>query len=799
MAKKSKFRKRQPLSQAEASQNTPPQTSPGDVIGIELRKILVWGVIAAITVYCLLFLMTPFGPLDERMTRPERFLRFDFFTRLLDPGYWYFAWFGDTNTFSLDDAYHIIGLTASIAMMVFAIGFSVLLAFRMTKRLSKCECFVFSSAIGFSILSTILLFVGLFGGLNSLLLKLGLMLCAFAGVLMTWCVLIFYLTKLQYSGVINIKDLPRRLIQSRFNIFVLVLAVPSLLILLFGGMLPPVEYDVTSYHIPGARHFFETGRIDFVSNNVYVNMPFAAEMFYVCGMIMTGDWYVGTLVGKLLIAYCTVLAGLGVYAFGKRLHSARAGLIGFLLYVSLPWVSWVSTAGLIDCMFGMYLLLAVFAMFLYVSSRHNDGTSAAEENPLQNECRPMLYLAGYMAGCAAACKYTAVPFLVLPLGAFALFYVCKRPDALRFRCDKRAVRTLGLFVLSITLACGLWYGKNLVETGNPTYPLMYGLFGDRTDTWDAAKNSRWQAAHSSTDFSAQCLARDAKTVLFGSDWLAPALVPLALLPFLRRRQNRECVALALYLFYYLVLWWLLTHRLERFWVPVLPIAAVLAGVGAMFFAKTIKVSEVQRNKIFGGGHGVTALPFSGAIFIGLLLTFNTCYVFFPDALSAPGKYSRFGFGVDAARLDPARVASPLIPYFNAHPPAGKLLLVGDAEVFDYDVPVLYNTCFDDTPFDALLFETDRDRKTDGAAPRMRSPDEMRRRLKEAGVSHIVVNWSELARFRSPGNYGYTSDLVQPAVFDQLTRLGVLRRVPNVSESPDGIPALSGQVVYEVVP
>ena len=74
---------------------------------------------------------------------------------------------------------------------------------------------------------------------------------------------------------------------------------------------------------------------------------------------------------------------------------------------------------------------------------------------------------------------------------------------------------------------------------------------------------------------------------------------------------------------------------------------------------------------------------------------------------------------------------------------------------------------------------------------MRSPEAIRKRLKEADVSYIIVNWTELSRFRSPGNYGYTSELVQPEVFERLVRLGILQRVSN-------IPSLPGQVIYEVV-
>ena len=786
------------------SGNALKQQAANDVIGIELRKLFYWAVVAGIVLYCLLFLMTPFGPFDDRVQRPERFLRLDFFLQLLDPEYLKYAWFGDVNTFSLSEAYHnVIKGAAGIAAVAFSIGFFVLSVFRVTKHLSKCECFVFSSATGFSILSTLLLVIGLCGGLNSDVTKLGILLCLIVGVFFVHAVMIFCLVKLQFSGAMSVKKLSQRLSQSRFNTFVFLLAVPSLLILLFGGLLPPVEYDVTSYHAPGARHFYETGHITFAPHNVYTNMPFAAEMFFVLGMIVSGDWYLGTLIGKLIISYCTLIAGIGVYAFAKRLHSSQAGMVSFLLYVSLPWVSWVSTAGLIDCVFGMYLLLAVFALYLYVQSRRSveqnpAATNAANDTQSPIGHRSLLYLTAYMAGSAAACKYTAVPFLVLPMCIAALYFAGKRPLANPWRFDRRAAATLGLFALSVALPSGLWYAKNVYHTDNSTYPLMYNVFGDRTGTWDAAKNERWHAAHSSTDYSGPQFVRDCKRTLFASDWLAPVLVPLALLPFLRRKQSCDMLVLAAYIAFYLALWWLLTHRLERFWVPILPLITVLAGIGAMFFTQpNASPQHETRHRTW-------------PVVIVILLLFNTAYTFFPNAVSAPGKYSRFGFGVEAARVDPNRVM-PLVLYFNANPPQGKLLLIGDAEVFDYAIPVLYNTCFDDTLFDELFFDLDGKQGSDQTRnllskvnpetthdvvlPPLRSVDDMRQRLREQGISHIVVNWAELARFRSQGNYGYTSDLVQPHVFDQLVQLGVLQPMPRASESPNGIPTLPEQFIY----
>ena len=105
-----------------------------------------------------------------------------------------------------------------------------------------------------------------------------------------------------------------------------------------------------------------------------------------------------------------------------------------------------------------------------------------------------------------------------------------------------------------------------------------------------------------------------------------------------------------------------------------------------------------------------------------------------------------------------------------------MLLIGDAQPFDLEVPVLYNTVFDDSIFEQLV--------------RDRSPDEIRAALAERKVGYLYVHWGEIARYRSPGNYGFT-DFVQPSVFARLIREGVL--------APP-LPALEGHPgqVYQVL-
>jgi hypothetical protein len=97
-----------------------------------------------------------------------------------------------------------------------------------------------------------------------------------------------------------------------------------------------------------------------------------------------------------------------------------------------------------------------------------------------------------------------------------------------------------------------------------------------------------------------------------------------------------------------------------------------------------------------------------------------------------------------------------------------VLLVGDAQPFDLEVPAAYNTVFDDSVFEQLA--------------RGRTPAEVHRALAERRLSHILVDWAEVARYRSPGNYGFTR-FVEPGIFQRLVTAGVLAEVPRMKDNP----------------
>ncbi len=526
------------------------------------------------------------------------------------------------------------------------------------------------------------------------------------------------------------------------------LAVPFVLAIVLAAMLPPLDFDVREYHLQAPKEFFQQGRITFLPHNVYGNMPLGAEMLALLAMVISGDWWLGALAGKTVIAAFTPLCALALLAAGRRFFSAGAGVVAALAYISIPWVVGISTSGLIEGATACYLFLAVYALLL----KTNRGAA----------------LSGFFAGAAVATKYPAALFVLLPLGVWVAFVGFSKRGSARLAADgtsahggsrhlsffraavPAAAKRLSLFLLAAAVSCGPWFAKNWVFTGNPTYPLLYEAFDGKT--WNEEKNQRWNEVHRPHDFSPKALSRDIESVVLTSEWLSPLVVPLAALAllglFFKDRPLAASQSLILMLSAYVVFviaaWWLCTHRIDRFWMPILPVVALLAGAGACW--------NVER-----WWRGLLRGLLIASLAANFLLASSAIW------------YNAWFVPLDDLRNDPRRIGQ-WHWYFNTRLAGDRLLAVGDAAVFDLQSPVSYNTCFDDCIFEQLVKD--------------KTATEVRAELLSRNIAYIYVNWSEIDRYRSPGNYGFT-DFVQPAVFDRLVSQGVLEPLPIAFQGDSG--------------
>ena len=264
-----------------------------------------------------------------------------------------------------------------------------------------------------------------------------------------------------------------------------------------------------------------------------------------------------------------------------------------------------------------------------------------------------------------ATKYPGVLFVALPLTVWIAGVLARR--------WRTAWQPLGVFALAGIAGCGLWFAKNWVLAGNPTYPLGYGLFGGLT--WSAEKAAMWNRVHVPTDFSLWTLATDVVRVLAGSEWLSPVVLPLAMLGFAVRGARRLTAGLWLYFAFIVTAWWIAALRIDRYWISALILLALAGGMGAIW----------ERSRAWRWSLGAVLV-------VGLV--YNFC------AANIALVYKPLFVSLARLRTDPARV-NPWHRWFNAHAQGGRVLLVGEAQVFDLEMPILYNTWLDDSIFASI--------------------------------------------------------------------------------------------------
>jgi hypothetical protein len=561
---------------------------------------------------------------------------------------------------------------------------------------------------------------------------------------------------------------------SGLPIVCLAAVAPFLLAMLLGAMLPSTDFDVKAYHLEGPKEYFLQGQVTFLPHNVYTSFPFLTEMLSLLGMVLKDDWYMGALVGKSVLMSFAPLTAIGLFAAARRCFNASAGWLCVLLYLSTPWVYRISIIAYAEGGLTFYLFATVLSVIWTLTP---DETSV----PIR---RSMVLLCGLLAGSAVACKYPGVLSVAIPLGGFLLLAAWRTQtatqeatsandttQALSAPVRLRGVAvTAGLFTLGTLITFGPWMAKNIAETGNPVYPLLYNVFGG-TD-WDPASHRKWQQGHPPTIVLLGDQARDLVSnlgtrivdVVARSDWQNPLLFGAAPLALLWWGRRKFVAAVWSYIGWLFLSWWALTHQIDRFWVPMLPVGALLAGAGLAALLRghsdVLSDGEPPRRRWFSW------LVATGASFVvGLCVLFNLAYI-----TTYLCGYNAYLIDLETARRN---VMHPGIALLHERlPPDANVLFVGEAQVFDAEFDYVYNTVFDE-----CLFERWTSAAIPGLSPAaqpLRSAGQIRETLAEHGITHVFVNWSEILRYRT--TYGYT-EYVSPQRFRDLEQAGVLEPVP----------------------
>lgn len=573
---------------------------------------------------------------------------------------------------------------------------------------SRLLSFVFSAGLGISACSLTTLLLGWFAFLDRTIFVTALTIPVVAEVAM----------RLFSKSESVDQSAPTRSQMTRLKWFVILAVAPFLCLMFLGAMLPSVDFDVKEYHLQGPKEFYLAGQITMLPHNVYTSMPFLTEMLSLSGMVLCDDWYLGALAGKTVLASFAVLTSMCVFAIAREYFSSTAAWIAALVHLTTPWTYRISIIAYVEGGLSFFVAASVLAVIR--------ATRCIEQDRQR-----WVFLAGVMTGSAMSCKYPGLISAVIPCWVWLVVARWKST-----RCAKQLCSTTIVFGFGVIAAVGPWLIKNTIETGNPVYPLAYEMFGGID--WDDQLNEKWKTGHSPDNYALSDLGEKAIDVLAKSDWLSPLLFGLALITLCSVRRNPALLSLWLFVGYLFASWWVLTHRLDRFWIPLIPIVAVLAGAGV----EMCMSRRWLRNMLIAT--------------TGVLVLFNLGFI----STGLCG-YNQYLIDLEYARNARGRASSVIAVLNRTLPDNSKVLFVGHADVFDAEFDHQYNTVFDYS----LIEQYCR-----GDATPLRTADEIREKFTSNGITHVCVNWRQIIRYRT--TYGYTA-FVAPKLFDELQRSGVL--------------------------
>jgi 4-amino-4-deoxy-L-arabinose transferase-like glycosyltransferase len=524
------------------------------------------------------------------------------------------------------------------------------------------------------------------------------------------------------------------------------LLVPGIAMLLVAACCPPgtlwrVEafgYDVTSYHLQLPREWLDAGWMGGLEHNVYSFLPSLIEGVYLMIGTMSGALESSVYTCQLFHVTLTLLAAA---AIGKTVAMRAGGVAGIgvaALFLSVPWVT--ITGSMAYNEMGVLAFGAVALLVLF--SKHGSTRGGA-------------VAIGLLAGAATLCKLTAGVMVALPVGLI-LLVGWQRQDQVPSEKKKSynmQLAAIAAFIGVLTLSPYLV--RNYVATGNPVFPFAADVLG--AGHWNDELVERWDTAHGlspkqegkldalgrqwllNTGYGAvggQPTPRETQNIArFDREGGVPALwiaLFTAIVLVMINRGTRKIGGALLVMLGVQVLFWLFaTHLQSRFLLPTMLPACLIVGLG------------YDRLRTLTRAKAPTVAPLIGsALIVTLAVTGYTTMVAQTRILTDPETGEPLQTPVWMAIDAPMENADHPI---NRLPEGSKTLMVADNSGLLYlRRPIVYASAFDQAPLGKVIRQEDGD------------PERINHALKAAGITHVWVHWSELARLHN--TYGHDRDV-----------------------------------------
>ena len=357
---------------------------------------------------------------------------------------------------------------------------------------------------------------------------------------------------------------------SALEICTLIVFCYAALVNLLGALSPETFYDAQFYLLGLVTKWKLNHKIaidPFINQSYY---PFNINMLYLNGLILNNE-----ISAKLIHFGCGLFISYTVYVLCKKYFSRTAAVVAAVIFYTVPLSMMVSWKTAIELGIGVFETLMIFCFVSYM----NDNN------------KKWLVFSGIMCGFALGSKYTSVLSFGSILATLLIWAVVKKENI------KTIITVLLYFIVPAVVVSSPWYLRNIILTGNPLFPYLYGKIGH--GVMRVTGDLMSDPARPAITFKNYALFLWPLTMGTLQQETFPGAVFLVFFPllFAFRKIDIKIKIVMVYFLVSLVLWAYVGRFYLRYFIPTLPVISIIfayyiAGEGTNKYFKNLMILMV---------------------------------------------------------------------------------------------------------------------------------------------------------------------------------------------------------------
>ncbi len=551
---------------------------------------------------------------------------------------------------------------------------------------------------------------------------------------------VYLILKKEFKFDISLKD------DIKQNKMTFVVFLYISLLSLIGALSPEIFYDSLNYHLGAANWWLIEGKIVDMPSHMFYKLPLSHSLIYAFSLSVFGEQT------PLLINFITLVFMALFIAYGFRdFISQKTSITAAFIFISIFHV-FISAQSATADILSSFASIVCFRMLL-------DG-AVTNTNNLK-----FLLWAGISCGFAFSSKYNT-SFITLP---FVLLYIYLRIK--HNHSFKKLSKELFIFLAGFFIFSAPWMIKNLKHYSNPLFPFAHSLFSPSTSPYELERIKGFinEVKQFEKINLKQWLTLPIDISLGkipNSELFLPLFIIILPTAFLNKKKNLFIKYLWICFGVSYLMWSLTTTYIRHFFSSF----SVISILTAYYINEAFKNSLKQIIK---------------AIYL-LAMFLNTVYL--TNYFTLERRFEPvFGFITREEYLSKSRMRYPypsysMYRYINNNLPAdSKILIFGDSRSFYLTLHHQTASVFDKHPLIEVVEES-----KDG--------EEIYKRLKKAGFTHILLNLAEGYRTKAYGNCYF--NLEDFKKFDDFFKNHIM--VENEIEEKKGNQIVQKIILYTIV-